>query len=449
MKKFKKIICLALAMVMMMVMSVTAFAAEATDKLEEVATKTTQSVIKVTNISTRETSEVTIYQVAKVDFEKNTVTVNDWAKGVYNDKTTDFTALEEAAANTQKYDSATPVDGATEFTVDAGVYLVTINSTLVKYSPMVARAYGVTKDGVYSGVPTYTLVAKGSTSTTEKTTDDANKFVKAGTVVPFTIKTNVPYEATSFVVVDQPTNLTLSDATVTVKGVEGSKVFKWTAGTDEDKNEIQSIDLSEYLTYKNAEVTITYTGTVGKAIESAENGYSYINSAYTNINGEETTPTPPVKGYTGTIIVNKTTSDNKPLEGATFNVKDSNGNVVKFETNDKGEYVYSEKADAKADVVTNKDGKITVTGLATGEYKVVETKAPAGYSVDPTEYKLTITNTASENKNCVVSQNVIDPDLVRLPFTGGMGTTIFTVLGVAIMVIAAALYFASKKSAKN
>lgn len=443
MKRIKKVIAFALMTVMMMAMSMTAFAAESADALTKVATKTTESTIEVTNISTRGESEVSLYQIAKVDFAKNTVTVNDWAKDVYKADTTDFKAVDAAAANASVY--GTPVKtttGTASFTVDAGVYLVKIANQKVSYNPMIARAYGVTAEGVYSGLnEAYKLIAKGSTTNIEKTVEESYKFVKAGTEVPFTINTNIPYKAKSFVVVDQPTNLTLSDATITIAGVDGTITKSWIASADGKEF---SIDLSDYVSYDNAAVTITYTGIVGKAIESAENGYSYMNSAYTNVDGEKKTPTPPVIGYTGTIIVNKTKEDKTPLEGAEFNLKNANGDVVKFVVNDKNEYVYSEAADAKETLVTNKDGKITVTGLAEGEYTLVETKAPENYTVDPTEYKLTITR--YDNKNCVVEQDVIDPDLIRLPFTGGMGTTIFTVLGVAIMAMAAALYFATKKN---
>ena len=451
MKKIRKIVALALATVMMMAMSITAFAEE--DKLVEVSQKSTTSTIKVTNISTRETSEVTIYQVAHVDFDENTVKVNDWAKDVYGEKTTDFTGFtsEVLATADQKYvKSATPTNGVVEFAdVEAGVYYVAIAGTLYSYNPMLIRAYGVTSNGEYSGVPVKdaTLVAKGSTSNTVKTTEEKNKFVQAGEVVPFTIKTNIPYDANTFVVKDQSTNLTLSKAEVTIFGLAPFEA-EWVPV--EGKPGLSTIDLSDYVEdYKNAEVIITYTGTVGDAIDSEENGYAYKNSAYTNINGTDTDTNPPeVVGWTGTIEITKTKSDKtSPLAGATFNILDSEGNAVKFVKNSNGEYVFSTANDASADLVTDDNGKIVATGLDEGTYNVKETAAPTGYSVDPDDHLATITNTSADSKNCVVPISIIDPDLIRLPFTGGMGTTIFTVLGVAIMAMASALYFATKKKA--
>ena len=40
-----------------------------------------------------------------------------------------------------------------------------------------------------------------------------------------------------------------------------------------------------------------------------------------------------------------------------------------------------------------------------------------------------------------------DTKLASLPGTGGIGTTIFTIGGCAIMIIAAALFFASRRKA--
>ena len=448
MKRIRKIVALALATVMMMAMSVTAFAKDAND-LEVVEAVASASTIKVTNISTRETSEVTIYRVADVDFANNTVSVNDWAKGVYSEDTTDYSGFTTELLNSVKEEdvtSATPVDGEVTFSsVKPGVYYVAIAGTLYTYNHMVVRAYGVTEDGKYSGIADAKLIAKGSKSSTEKTTEEAYKFVEAGTSVPFTIKTNIPYDATTFAVKDQPTNLTLGEATVKVAGAP-EFTTDWTLVDAE--NGIYAIDLTGYVeSYKNAEVVITYSAVVGNAIESAQDGYAYKNSAYTNINGEDMTPGTEVTGWTGTIVINKTKKNEEVLPGATFNILDSEGNAVKFVQSENGEYVYSTSESASADLVTNSDGKITATGLAEGTYTIKETAAPEGYTVDPTDYTATIVNTSVSEKNCVFTQLVVDPDLIRLPFTGGMGTTIFTVLGVAIMAAAAALYFATRRKA--
>ncbi len=436
MKRIRKIVALALATVMMMAMSITAFAAE----------NNTESTVKITNISTREASEVKLYKLASVDFTNNTVTIdNTWAGDAYKADTTDFTALktkfEAAKANlSAEYTATTSADGKVELKVAPGVYYAAISGSLVEYNAMVIKAYDVTSEGRYEG-NTVEIVAKGSTTNTEKTADKG--FVEAGEEVNFTINTNIPYEAETFVVFDQPTNLTLKTATVEIAGAPTFTV----EFTEVTADSLYKIDLTDYLQYKNAGVKITYVGVVGKNIDEVEDGYGFKNAAYSQVNGEDSTPTPPVIGYTGTIVIEKKGSNNEAVVGATFEVKDSEGNLVPVSQRADGVYVYD--VNGTAVVTSDEDGMAVVTGLGVGDYTVNEKTAPQGYTVDTTVYTAKITDTSANNKNCYVELTIVDPDLIQLPFTGGMGTTIFTVLGVAIMAIAAALFFATKRKASK
>ncbi|HBA49863.1 MAG TPA: cell wall anchor protein [Lachnospiraceae bacterium] len=153
-------------------------------------------------------------------------------------------------------------------------------------------------------------------------------------------------------------------------------------------------------------------------------------------------------------------------EGAEFALKDSNGTTV-------------------AEGKTDKNGRLQFTGLDAGSYKLVETKAPTGFQLDKTEHDVEISAVYNDNgtlasytikidgkatntyqatykaaddgredeieeiNKTVERTEIKNTNLSSLPSTGGIGTTIFTIGGCAIMILAAGLFFASRrKSAK-
>lgn len=105
--------------------------------------------------------------------------------------------------------------------------------------------------------------------------------------------------------------------------------------------------------------------------------------------------------------------------------------------------------------VDSETGTITFTGLGAGTYTITETKTPAGYNtIAPVTFSLTFDAAGkvfvSNNKNVVVGEdNKLDTTIVNkkgaeLPSTGGMGTTLFYVIG-AILVIGAGILLITKR----
>lgn len=92
--------------------------------------------------------------------------------------------------------------------------------------------------------------------------------------------------------------------------------------------------------------------------------------------------------------------------------------------------------EAEADeLTTGDDGIVEFKGLENGTYYLVETEAPAGYNklTSPVEVEVDYkTQTNTKYQEAKVANN----SGVELPGTGGIGTTIFSVLGGAIILIA-------------
>ena len=105
------------------------------------------------------------------------------------------------------------------------------------------------------------------------------------------------------------------------------------------------------------------------------------------------------------------------------------------------------------------DGTVTFKGLGAGEYTITETKTLPGYNtIDPITFTLTFnagtkTFVSNNDKVTVGTDNMLDTRIVNqkgslLPSTGGIGTTIFYVVG-GILVIGAGILLVAKKRMSN
>lgn len=101
------------------------------------------------------------------------------------------------------------------------------------------------------------------------------------------------------------------------------------------------------------------------------------------------------------------------------------------------------------------DGTVTFKGLGAGEYTITETKTLPGYNtIDPITFTLTFDKdtkkfASNNNKVNVGEDNMLDASIVNkkgslLPSTGGIGTTIFYIIG-GILVIGAGIILVVKK----
>ena len=156
--------------------------------------------------------------------------------------------------------------------------------------------------------------------------------------------------------------------------------------------------------------------------------------------------------YTFGIEVAKVAKGTKTgLQGAVFELK-LKDTMRKIGFTGSGG-AYTKAADGTAALTTGTDGKLTLKGLAPGTYKLKETKAPAGYVLSAGETEITIADTdfngipdskeqpttdttttqTTEKDNGLVSITVENTKGFTLPRTGGIGTVLFSMIGIVLM----------------
>lgn len=103
------------------------------------------------------------------------------------------------------------------------------------------------------------------------------------------------------------------------------------------------------------------------------------------------------------------------------------------------------------------DGKVTFKGLGAGEYTITETKTLPGYNtIEPIKFTLTFDAAetpmfkSNNDKVTVGTDNMLDTSIVNnkgslLPETGGIGTTIFYIVGAILMIGAGVILVAKKR----
>lgn len=107
----------------------------------------------------------------------------------------------------------------------------------------------------------------------------------------------------------------------------------------------------------------------------------------------------------------------------------------------------------ESDLVTDANGTATFAKYeANGtnyDYYLVETQAPSGYNILDNAVRVNFTDADVEATDGVYTVKVPNSSGIQLPITGGTGTVIFTIIGIALMVGAVVLFVVSRKKAKE
>lgn len=217
------------------------------------------------------------------------------------------------------------------------------------------------------------------------------------------------------------------------------------------------IGFKENVLKPNDVVIVTYSATLNdKAVIHPEPNTNETKLVYGE--GSETT-WDKTETFTYQFDLVKTKTDKTVLDGAEFKLYDAKTGGNEIALIDEGNGVYrvataAEKAAEGFVSATIKAGKVTIKGLDSGTYYLEETKAPAGYNVlaERVEVKIDHANlTATVEGGTYVSGGVqvINQTGAELPSTGGIGTTIFYVVGGLLVVVAGVLLVTRKRMSKS
>ena len=179
-------------------------------------------------------------------------------------------------------------------------------------------------------------------------------------------------------------------------------------------------------------VTVTYTATLKEGTTAGD----YYNTAWVSYPNSETEQDK-VKVETFKIDVFKyDQADEKGLAGAEFALYDEtaidqDGNLIEGAT------------PVLEGIVSGEDGHVVIDGLDAGKYALVETKAPDNYVKSDTPLMLTI--------EAGIEPNVVEVKFAnsKIPHTGGMGTTLFTIGGVVLLAAAGTLFVVSRRKQQH
>ena len=303
-----------------------------------------------------------------------------------------------------------------------------------------------------------------------KTSNYYGAGTEAKEIVSYTIEDTLPeflsnVTVTSIIVDNDGNNATAGDQFgVTAQFANKKIVIDW---YDEVNN--------KFLYDNGATVTITYTAVVtDKAAIDGNGNTNKVTVTWTTKGGDEPGPDKVETDetiFTYAIALKKVNNKGNALPGAVFEFPF----YVKSTADANGAYIYAGTtagAGLTNQITTPDSGVIVVKGVKSGSYEITEVTAPAGYNKLTAPVTVQAVKTSSTSTHTTVyldkDGNVVDVSAkeievkvdidtiaatavvvvnkagTELPSTGGMGTTVFYVLG-AVLVMGAVVLLVTKK----
>ena len=352
-----------------------------------------------------------------------------------------------------------------------GEYFIRPTSTTSVYQLMLQKVEPTVSGGAYV-IDDVTFSAKHKEVTVDKSADKTS--VTKNEKVTYTITVEIPTYATgavdkSFYVSDLlPDGLTIDTDSIKVQidatDVDASNYTLDKTATNDYTFKL-SVDTDKYAERWSAnggkQLVITYTATLNdnnttEVNVKETNKVTFDYSFYPYVENSHKQKTDTVDVTTFAIKIDKYVSGDEraKLANAKFDLyrtatqdeKDAGTSVEIPHTNIQG-------IKLEGDKVTEADGSVTFEKYEANDnnydYYLVETQAPSGYNILDNAVKLNFTDADVAGTAGVYTVKVPNSSGIQLPITGGTGTVIFTIIGIALMVGAVVLFVVSRKKAKE
>lgn len=322
-----------------------------------------------------------------------------------------------------------------------------------------------------TSTPNVTIKEKNSDTTTDKkivengglkSTNSASIGDTVNYKTTITVKDGDPK---NYVLHDKMTGLDFNADSVKITVTNGSTPKELTATTDYEVKTPEDgctfhIEFKTNALKPNDVVEVTYSAKV--AASAAIGGSGNTNETHLDYGENKYTTPSETKTYVWSFAIHKYTQTGETqtqLAGAKFVVYRINGSKTEYAKFTSGKLSGWTENQTDASVLESQATEDTVvSGLGTGTYYLKETEAPKGYNKLVKDIKIEISANQGSGTTEWVSSikqdgtsitgttiNVLNNAGTTLPTTGGIGTTIFYLIGGGLMVAAAVLLIAKKR----